>query len=255
MRKLLLAGVGAAVLAAGPVFAADLPAPPAVVPAWSWSGFYIGANGGYSYGSSDTAGVVALGLFVNGVPFHGVPLVTPQTGYVSSSVNGLLGGGQAGFNWQYGPLVVGLEGDIQASGQQGSNVFCSNGLIGPCPALTTPVAPGTAPFTLGVDEKLAWFGTARGRVGAAGDRFLFYLTGGVAVGGIKSDYGSAGTLFFAPPSVVGSASATKVGWVAGGGPSPRSSTTTVMLSDRVASSSEFGTTSSRRRSPGESDSD
>ena len=32
-----------------------------------------------------------------------------------------------------------------------------------------------------------------------------------------SDDGSAGTVFFAPPSVVGSASATKVGWVAGGG--------------------------------------
>jgi outer membrane immunogenic protein len=217
MRKLLFAGVAAAALAASPALAADLPAPPVVTPAWSWTGFYVGANGGYSWGSSDTGGVVTLGLFVNGAPFNGLHLITPQPGFGANSVNGWLGGGQAGFNWQTGALVVGVEGDVQGTGQQGSNVFCSNGLSGACPPLTTPVAPGTAPFTLTVDEKLAWFGTARGRIGAAGDRFLFYLTGGVAFGEIKSDYASAGTLFFAPPSVAASASVTKVGWVVGGG--------------------------------------
>jgi outer membrane immunogenic protein len=216
MRKLSLACVGAAVLAAGPALAADLPVVVAA-PTWSWTGFYIGGNGGYSWGGTDTGGTASLGLFVNGVPFTGFPLRTPQPGFAATSVNGWLGGGQAGFNWQTGALVLGAEADIQASGQQGSNTFCTNGLIGPCPTLTTPVAPGTAPFTLTVDQQLAWFGTGRGRIGAGGDHFLFYLTGGAAFGEIKSDYRSAGTLFFAPPAVTGTTSVTRVGWVVGGG--------------------------------------
>ena len=99
MKKLLLAGVGAAVLAAAPVRAADLPAAPVAAPvvapaAWSWTGFYIGGNGGYSWGSSDANGAVTLAASVNGVPFG--PLLTPQTAGGANSVNGWIAGGQQG---------------------------------------------------------------------------------------------------------------------------------------------------------------
>jgi outer membrane immunogenic protein len=219
MRKLLLAGVGAAVVATAPAFAADLPAAPVAVPVvapapWSWTGFYIGGNGGYSWGNADASGNVAVAVSVNGVPFNG--LVTPQSAGGTNSVNGWLYGGQAGVNWQTGALVVGIEADIQATGQQGSNTFCTNG------ATTCPAGPflfGTSPFMLTVDQKLAWFGTARGRIGAGGDRFLFYLTGGAAVGEIKADFVSSGTLapVPVPASASGSANFTKVGWVVGVG--------------------------------------
>jgi len=217
MKRLVLA-VGAALVAAAPTFAADLPpapvAAPVVAPApWSWTGFYIGGNAGYSWGDSDATGTVALAVSVGGVPF--TALTSPQSAAGTNSVNGLIGGGQAGFNWQTGALVLGVEADIQASGQRGSNAFCTNGGGNACPA--GPFAFGTAPFLLGVDEKLQWFGTARGRIGAGGDRFLFYVTGGVAVGEINADYASAGTLIPAPASVAGSASFTKVGWVVGVG--------------------------------------
>jgi outer membrane immunogenic protein len=218
MRKLWLAGVGAAVLAVAPVRAADLPAAPVaapVVPApWSWTGFYVGGNGGYSWGDTDVTGNVGLALFVNGVPFAGVPLRTPQSAGGTNSNNGWLGGGQAGFNWQTGAFVLGIEADLQATDETGANAFCTNG-ASVCPA--GPFTNGTAPFMLNVDDKLMWFGTARGRVGAGGDRFLFYVTGGVAVGEIRAEHMSAGPLFFAPPSVSASADFTRTGWVLGGG--------------------------------------
>jgi outer membrane immunogenic protein len=220
MKKLLLAGVGAAVLAAAPVRAADLPAAPVAAPvvapaAWSWTGFHIGGNGGYSWGSSDANGAVTLAASVNGVPFG--PLLTPQTAGGANSVNGWIAGGQAGFNWQTGALVLGIEADIQSTGQRGSNVFCTNVLAGACPAIVGFPLFGFSPFTLNVDEKLAWFGTARARIGAGGDRFLFYLTGGAAVGEIKADYMAAGPFAPAPASVSASTNFTKVGWVVGGG--------------------------------------
>jgi outer membrane immunogenic protein len=221
MKKLLLAGVGVAAWAAAPVFAADLPpAAPAVAPvvapaAWSWTGFYIGGNAGYSWGRADTSGAVVLTASVNGVPFG--PLLSPQSAGGANSVNGLLAGGQAGFNWQSGPLVLGVEADIQSTGQRGSNAFCTNGGSGACPAIVGFPPFGFSPFTLNVDEKLAWFGTARGRIGAGGDRFLFYVTGGGAVGEINADYVAAGPLGPAPPSVATSATYTKLGWVVGGG--------------------------------------
>jgi outer membrane immunogenic protein len=218
MKKLLLAGVGAAVLAAGSARAADLPAAPVAAPVvatWSWTGFYIGGNAGYSWGSASANGTLDLAASVNGVPFG--PLLTPQTAGGANSVNGSLYGGQAGFNWQTGALVLGIEADIQTTGQRGSNAFCTNGLAGTCPAVVGFPLFGFSPFTLSVEEKLAWFGTARARIGAGGDRFLFYVTGGAAIGEIKADYMAAGPLAPAPASVSASTSFTKAGWVVGGG--------------------------------------
>ena len=97
-----------------------------------------------------------------------------------ADVNGFIGGGQLGYNWQRGTWVFGLEGDIQFSNERGSGDVCT---VAGCPA-------GSAVFTR--DYKLDWFGTARGRVGfLPAERILLYATGGLAYGGFS---GSSSTL-------------------------------------------------------------
>ena len=102
MKKILASGVAlAALVVAAPAFAADIAQPyptkaPVVapVPVFSWTGFYLGANAGYAWGSSN--------------------------GYADDlgiSPDGWVGGGQVGFNYQLGNnVVIGVEADLQGSG-------------------------------------------------------------------------------------------------------------------------------------------
>jgi outer membrane immunogenic protein len=99
----------------------------------------------------------------------------------STNINGGLIGGTVGYNWQVGQLVYGLEGDIDWSNIK-----------------------GTAP--LGATNRNDWLGTARGRLGFAYDRFLPFITGGLAVGDIKT--GVPG---------FGDTTRNKAGWTLGGG--------------------------------------
>src|SRR4030088_1951555 len=70
-------------------------APPAMVEVWNWTGFYVGGNGGYSWGRSRTDVT-----YFNTVT--GAPIVLPPGSIVSSGfdMNGGIAGGQAGYNWQ-----------------------------------------------------------------------------------------------------------------------------------------------------------
>jgi outer membrane immunogenic protein len=93
-------------------------------------------------------------------------------------MNGVIGGLQFGYNYQFGSYLAGIEADIQATGQRGTSNFAVNtGLV------TTP------PTTLvGSDsEKLDWLGTLRGRLGVTVDRWLAYGTGGLAYGRVGTD--------------------------------------------------------------------
>jgi outer membrane immunogenic protein len=99
-------------------------------------------------------------------------------------MSGGLIGGTLGYNWQAGPLVYGLEGDIDWSNIRGSGV-CGG---------------------IGCSTRNNWLGTARGRLGYAADRFMPYVTGGFAFGDISNS--AAG---FAD------ARSTKTGWTVGGG--------------------------------------
>ncbi len=104
-----------------------------VAPAYNWTGFYIGVNGGYAWGkATDT--------------------------FVDWNHNGGMFGGTAGYNWQFGSIVLGIEGDVDWTNMSGSTL---GGLV------TT---------------KSSWVGSARGRVGYAFDRFLPFVTGGAAFG-------------------------------------------------------------------------
>jgi opacity protein-like surface antigen len=136
-----LAGVTAA-------SAADLPArtytkaPVYVDPGFNWSGFYLGGNVGYSWGRSSNSETISR---LN----TGVGLAT---GTGTNNVDGVIGGGQFGYNWQMSNWLFGLETDIQGSGERGSSFFT-------CVAC----ANGGTDITSTLTQKLDWFGTARAR--------------------------------------------------------------------------------------------
>ena len=99
--------------------AADLPlkAPPPPPPVWSWTGWYVGGNLGYSWGRDN--GPVTLSDPVTG------PLYSVDS---NTRLDGVIGGLQVGHNSQIPNWVYGLEADIQASGQRGSsNSVCPGG--------------------------------------------------------------------------------------------------------------------------------
>jgi len=191
--------------------AADLPvktpAPvPVMAPVWNWNGFYIGINGGYSWGraSRDLN-------FYN--PLNNVPLATASG--AGRDMNGGLFGGQAGYNWQTSNWVFGIETDAQWTGQKGSTtVLCP--VVGCFPTAVIPAAGGVG---ASLTDKLEWFGTFRGRVGVAVvPSVLLYATGGAAYGSLKTDLGLAGfTAAGVPVLAAASTSSTKFGWTVGGG--------------------------------------
>jgi len=207
MKRTLIAGAAfASLFAATNAFAADLPVyskAPAVAAVYDWTGFYIGTNLGYSWGRASTDGTAVGTQTVTSLVAPTV--VTPVSGLLSgrADVNGFIGGGQLGYNRQFGSWLAGLEGDIQFSNERASgDVVCTLGVT-VCPTFTR-------------DYKLDWFGTARGRVGfLPAERILLYATGGLAYGKFSGSslMGAAGVnaLDFGQWSFL------RAGWTVGGG--------------------------------------
>jgi outer membrane immunogenic protein len=201
-----------ALLIAAPLstaFAADIAVPlPEPVAAFNWTGWYVGGNFGFGYGTNTGNGYSS---FVDpGAPtgLGGVAAFFAAGGNVLPGVNpqGVIGGGQIGYDWQVSPLwVLGIVADVQASGMKASGYGTAS--IG---AFTSITESNSA--------QVDWFGTVRGKVGFAASNLLVYGTGGLAYGGVK-----ANTTFNDPssgggPSVfAGSSSLTNTGWAAGGG--------------------------------------
>ena len=199
----------AATLFAGVASAADLPsrkAAPVYVPPPPpvlWTGFYGGLNiGGGWVDGGNTANLAyadpAFPVLASPAGF-GAPnlFLLPTTTGTSA---GVLGGGQIGYNYQFGAsFVLGVEADIQgtsisAGGGNGMTAF-------PSPFAATnlllPLAGGN-----GGNVGLPWFGTVRGRVGyLVNPTLLIYGTGGFAYGGAEA-FGYSATL---------------TGWTVGGG--------------------------------------
>jgi outer membrane immunogenic protein len=209
MRRILLALATAtafAVASAATVLAADLPrpvyrAPPPPPSPYNWTGFYLGANVGGGWGHESHE------LF-NGIPGN-------SEGGFTHDPRGVIGGGQVGYNLQFAPwfgwgtgTVLGIEADIQASSQRAS----VNG------SFTDPIF-GPVTFTGGVEDKLEWFGTVRGRAGIAFDRVLWYGTGGWAFGRAKLDEGTLMSSNASGPisGTTFNSSNSMDGWTVGGG--------------------------------------
>jgi len=187
----------------------------APVAVYNWTGFYIGGNVGYSWGrgSGDLAGTATTTTRTRVFRTAGPTLISDDTVVgaavpfigtgSANNIDGIIGGGQIGYNWQSGPVLFGLEADFQGSGERGSSTFCQT--------LACPVGS----LTGSVDHKLRWFGTVRGRAGwLPTDRVLLYVTGGLAYGQIDSDY-SLG--FLGAPLTGFSTKNTKAGYTVGGG--------------------------------------
>jgi outer membrane immunogenic protein len=187
MKKFLFATSALVILAATSATAADLrrpayqPAPPPPPPMYSWTGLYWGVNVGYSWGhAKDEATLLGVGTISE-----------------SQKVDGVIGGFQSGYNYQFGQWVWGFETDIQASGQKGGTTL----QINPLTTLTT-------------DHKLPWFGTSRSRLGVLwSPNVLVYGTAGVAYGQVKD----SATISVPGASVTGTFKDVKAGWTAGGG--------------------------------------
>jgi outer membrane immunogenic protein len=214
--RVLLGTVAALVMGASSAMAADLPvkARPMIVETWNWTGFYIGLNGGYSWGRSRNDVVFSTPAGV----------ITPPAGSTTQSnfnLNGGLFGGQAGYNWQTGSWVWGFEGDLQWTREKGSGAFlCAATVIGgPCLPGLTFLPAGALGTGVAMDQTIQWFGTLRGRAGMLlGPSVLAYVTGGLAFGSVKTDLAIAG---FTPNGTVvagaSSNSTTRAGWTIGAG--------------------------------------
>jgi outer membrane immunogenic protein len=183
MNRWLSLGIAVAYVVANAMSAqaADLPGrsnspsyykAPSELP-FSWTGFYAGINGGYAWGQSSWSD----------------PAVGANSGNFNTT--GGLVGGQLGFNWQTGALVLGIETDADWMSVKGSTA----GLGGVC------AADGGGQC----QTQQSWVGTTRARVGYAFDRWLPYVTGGVAYGNIQA------------VQPTGTTTNTNVGWTAGGG--------------------------------------
>ena len=200
MKQLILAAAAVVALAGGSASAADLarrmpravPAP--VAPVFSWTGWYFGANVGYSWGRVE-----------NDLSLTSGSLGGTWLGAERQNVDGVIAGVQSGINWQAGIWVIGLESDIQWSGQEGDSTFC----------VFNCSLPLLARVDFFGDHKLNWFGTSRTRIGfLLGDFALLYGTAGIAYGQVEANYTiNAGTTPFA----VVNFEDTRAGWTAGAG--------------------------------------
>ncbi len=224
MNKFTAAASVALALVAGSAFAADLPSrkeAPVYVPpppSFSWAGLYGGINIGYGFGDG--------GQEYGGIAYISPALVGPNVDLRrlrypggsalggTSNLNGVLGGGQVGYNWQFSPwLVFGIETDIQASDVHDT----VNSAAAVADAFGTHLQ--TATSTKSVD----WYGTVRGRVGVAPfiPNLLIYGTGGFAYGGVNHGVGFADIFTGAATGFSSVATAqydsTSTGWTAGGG--------------------------------------
>jgi outer membrane immunogenic protein len=151
MRKILFSTVALAALA-GQAFAADLPsrkeAPVYVAPApiFSWTGFYVGADIGGSWGNNNVTVPAAFGANFS----H------------NATNDGVIGGGFVGYNYQFNNFVIGLQGEFDGT-SNGNSRF-----LDPFGRFETRFGQD---WIASVDGRLGW---------AAWDRTLLYVIGGVA---------------------------------------------------------------------------
>ena len=154
-----------------------------------WRGWYAGGNVGGSWGRSRSDFAIS-------------GFATTIAASDSVSPDGVIGGGQLGFNWQLDPnWLIGAEADIQGAGEKASGT-----------RFDTVDFEGV---TTNHETKIEWFGTVRGRLGYVFDRrILLYATGGLAYGRVSIS-GTSSAVFGATTAF--SNANVNTGWTAGGG--------------------------------------
>ena len=190
---------------------------PAHAEAFNWTGFYIGGNAGTLWGHSNmTSGVPCTATFMPPGYFCATifPILAMNAAAVgaagtgSISASGFTGGVQAGYNWQNGNIVAGLEADFGAFHFHGSQSVSA----------LYPILFPLNKFTVGTSAEANWLFTARGRIGwTVKPNILAYATGGLAVTRIQVANSFTDNNDVPGASGGGSNSAIKTGWVLGGG--------------------------------------
>jgi outer membrane immunogenic protein len=206
MKKVLFGGLafGALIM---PAMAADVAplyrAPPPLPVIWSsWTGFYVGANLGWVGSSNSTLTNTGAGGLGSALAAGFIP------GSVGMSHNGVIGGGQIGYNWQFSPFwVAGIEADYdRISKYSTTSVFASPG--------SAAFPPFTTTFTSGLDT----LGTVRARLGWLWTpTLLAYATGGFAYGETKVGSSFTCPICVPPGAVALTSTNTSTGWTAGAG--------------------------------------
>jgi outer membrane immunogenic protein len=178
MRKILLSAVSIAALTTS-ALAADLPSrkeapvyvPP--VPAFSWTGFYVGADIGASFATTSLDPVLSYNYY--------------DWGRQSLNTSGFMGGGYIGYNYQMSDsFVLGLEGDFQGTTNGKSVTWTDNAFFG-----------GKGYGVYSAHANMGWLAAINGRLGVAYDRALFYAIGGAAWAGVNTSMNwTYSTIFF-----------------------------------------------------------
>ena len=201
MKKSLIGIAAVAVLIGTPALAADMALkapPPAPAPAFSWTGFYIGADVGgiWNYQNADTND-----------PVHNAS-AGQAPDFVNLRASSVIGGAYAGYNYQINNWLVGIEGDWSgmhlSANAAGPNLFLNG----------TPTGSGGITFSSSEN----WVASLRARLGVlAAPNWLLYVTGGgawthITYSGINSFIGGCPNC-----SILSATAADKGGWSAGGG--------------------------------------
>ncbi len=188
MKQSLLGLVFVGAMAAAPAMAADMGMPlkaPALPPAAaSWTGCYVGIEGGGNWGSSKS--IDASDRVPTSV---GLPITNPF------DLSGGLFGGTVGCNYQFASSwVIGIEDDFSWTNKTGS-------------------AFDLLPFNTASLNTMRenWLDTLRGRIGYSSAGWLFYVTGGAAFAST-----TVTVLNLLDGNSV-SDSSNRTGWTAGGG--------------------------------------
>jgi outer membrane immunogenic protein len=207
---MLMGGIGSA-------SAADMAvkAPPPRAPVWSWTGFYIGGDVG-GYWDNQSATVISTpspGFGAPAVPGAGIAGFGNLPTNHGLNRDGAMGGVYAGYNWQAGRFLLGVEADVSALGRQ--TVSNTQTVLA-----TFPVVP-TAAYTMTVSASNDWLATARARAGFVAGPALWYVTGGAAWTRTSYSANAAG-LIAAGINTTGQTAASawsdnKTGFVIGGG--------------------------------------
>src|SRR5215813_1027994 len=157
MKRLFLGSVALVALGLGTpaAFAAEMAVPPpapAPAPAYTWSGCYVGASAGNSWGRSQHFTTAGSTLNNPASALNILPAGAPITD--SFDVSGFIGGGTLGCNWQWGAWVFGIEGDGSATNKEGQ-------------AFETALVPfaGSSRANWISQTQERWLVTARGRLG------------------------------------------------------------------------------------------
>ncbi len=200
VKNNLIAGtvVALGLVASGQIYAADLPARPyykaAPIAYLPWNKCYVGVTAGYTKSSDTDPSITSTDPnFLLSQTLGNVPT------RLSTDPDGAVVGGTIGCNRQYDRIVLGLETDLTYSSLRNS----------------VAVVQGPAVTTTQFDRRIDAIGTLRGRLGYAFDNTLFYATGGLAYGHVKSFT----HIFSAPgnPELIGTEDSWKVGWTIGAG--------------------------------------